>query len=417
MKTLALKVVALGLAVAVAAGGLAPAVGAADKPPIKIGLITPKTGNFAQMGIDMADGFKLYMAEIDYQVAGRKIELIEEDEGAVPATAVTKVRKLITHDKVNIVVGLFMAAAAYAAAPVAQEAEVPLVITIAASDDLTQRKASKYLARVSFTGGELGHAAGDYAYRKLGWRKVSAIAMDYGWGHETAGAFQRVFEELGGQVVQKIWTPVNTTDFGPYVASLKPEADGILDVVTGAASIRLLGELRKAGVLDKKKVLAAGSATDETLLTALGDTALGVLSFYPWSAAIDTPENKRFLQRIKQATKKEYVGTAAAINYGAAMWIIEALKAVKGNVEDKEKFFQTLRATEIKSSPRGPIKIDKYGHIIQNIYFRRVDKVGNVYQNTVVEVYPSVSQFWKYNPEEYLKQPIYGRDNPPCKHC
>ncbi|OGL11266.1 MAG: hypothetical protein A3J45_12380 [Candidatus Rokubacteria bacterium RIFCSPHIGHO2_02_FULL_69_13] len=222
MKTLALKVVALGLAVAVAAGGLAPAVGAADKPPIKIGLITPKTGNFAQMGIDMADGFKLYMAEIDYQVAGRKIELIEEDEGAVPATAVTKVRKLITHDKVNIVVGLFMAAAAYAAAPVAQEAEVPLVITIAASDDLTQRKASKYLARVSFTGGELGHAAGDYAYRKLGWRKVSAIAMDYGWGHETAGAFQRVFEELGGQVVQKIWTPVNTTDFGPYVASLKP---------------------------------------------------------------------------------------------------------------------------------------------------------------------------------------------------
>ena len=417
MKTLALKVVALGLAVAVAAGGLAPAVGAADKPPIKIGLITPKTGNFAQIGIDMADGFKLYMAEIDYQVAGRKIELIEEDEGAVPATAVTKVRKLITHDKVNIVVGLFMAAAAYAAAPVAQEAEVPLVITIAASDDLTQRKASKYLARVSFTGGELGHAAGDYAYRKLGWRKVSAIAMDYGWGHETAGAFQRVFEELGGQVVQKIWTPVNTTDFGPYVASLKPEADGILDVVTGAASIRLLGELRKAGVLDKKKVLAAGSATDETLLTALGDTALGVLSFYPWSAAIDTPENKRFLQRIKQATKKEYVGTAAAINYGAAMWIIEALKAVKGNVEDKEKFFQTLRATEIKSSPRGPIKIDKYGHIIQNIYFRRVDKVGNVYQNTVVEVYPSVSQFWKYNPEEYLKQPIYGRDNPPCKHC
>jgi branched-chain amino acid transport system substrate-binding protein len=417
MKSLVLKLMALGLAVVVAVGGLSPAVRAADKPPIKIGLITPKTGNFAQMGIDMADGFKLYMSEIDHQVAGRKIELVEEDEGAQPAQAVTKIRKLITHDKVNLVVGLFMAAAAYAAAPVAQEAEIPLIITIAASDDLTQRKASKYLARVSFTGGELGHAAGDYAYKKLGWRKVSAIAMDYGWGHETAGAFQRVFEELGGQVIQKIWTPVNTTDFGPYVASLKPEADGILDVVTGAASIRLISELRKAGVLDKKKVLAAGSATDETLLTALGDTALGVLSFYPWAGAIDTPENKRFLERIKQATKKEYVGTAAAINYGAAMWIVEGIKAVNGDVENKDKFFQTLRATEIKNSPRGPIKIDKYGHIVQNIYFRRVDKVGNMYQNTVVDVYPSVSQFWKYNPEEYLKQPIYSRDNPPCKHC
>ncbi|MBI1727991.1 MAG: ABC transporter substrate-binding protein, partial [Candidatus Rokubacteria bacterium] len=358
MRALPLKLLVLGLAAVIAIGGLAPAVPAAEKAPIKIGLITPKTGNFAQMGIDMADGFKLYLSEIDYLVAGRKIELVEEDEGAQPAQAVAKIRKLVTHDKVNIVVGLFMAAAAYAAAPVAQEAEVPLIITIAASDDLTQRKASKYLARVSFTGGELGHAAGDYAYKKLGWRKVSAIAMDYGWGHEITGSFQRVFEELGGQVIQKIWTPVNAADFGPYVASLKPEADGILDVVTGAASIRLIGELRKAGVLDKKKVLAAGSATDETLLSALGDSALGVLSFYPWSAAIDTQENKLFLAKIKQATKKEYVGTAAAINYGAAMWITEALKTVGGDVENKEKFFQTLRATEIKSSPRGPIKID-----------------------------------------------------------
>ncbi len=417
MKTLVSKLVALGLAVIVAVGGLVPAAPAADRPPIKIGLITPRTGNFAQMGIDMADGFKLYLSEIDYQVAGRKIELVEEDEGAQPAQAVTKIRKLITHDKVNLVVGLFMAAAAYAAAPVAQEAGVPLIITLAASDDLTQRKASKYLARVSFTGGELGHAAGDFAYRKLGWRKVAAIAMDYGWGYETAGGFQRVFEELGGQVIQKIWTPVNTTDFGPYVASLKPEADGILDVVTGAASIRLIGELRKAGVLDRKKVLAAGSATDETLLTALGDTALGVLSFYPWSAALDTPENKRFLARIKQATRKEYVGTSAAINYGAAMWIVEALKAVGGDVEDKDRFFQTLRATEVKNTPRGPVKIDRYGHIIQNVYFRRVDKVGNGWQNTVIETYPSVSQFWKYNPEEYLKQPLYSRDYPPCKHC
>ena len=411
------KLLVLALVALFAGTVLVPAAPAADKPPIKIGFIAPKTGNFAQFGLDMLDGFKLYLSEIDYTIAGRKVELIEEDEGATPANAVTKARKLIQHDKVQLMAGLLMAAAAYAVAPVAQEAEVPLVVTIAASDDLTQRKASKYLARASFTGGELGHVAGDYAYRKLGWRKVSVIAFDYGWGHETTGGFQRVFEELGGQVIQKIWTPVNTTDFGPYVASLKPEADGILDVVTGAASIRLLGELRKAGVLDKKKVLAAGSATDETLLPALGDTALGVLSFFPWSAALDTPENKRYVQRMKQVTKKDYVGMSGAISYGAAMWIAEAIKQVGGDVENKEKFFQTLRATEIKSSPRGPIKLDKYGHIVQNIYIRRVDKVGTLYQNTVIETYPSVSQFWKYNPEEYLKQPIYSRDNPPCKHC
>lgn len=210
---------------------------------------------------------------------------------------------------------------------------------------------------------------------------------------------------------------VNTNDFGPYVASLKPEADGILDVVTGAASIRLINEMRKAGLFDKKKVLAAGSATDETALAALGDSALGVLTFYPWSQALDTPENKRFVEKMKQATKKDYVGTSAALSYGAAMWIAEAIKNVGGDVENKEKFFKTLRATEIKSSPRGPIKIDKYGHIIQNVYIRRVDKVGGLYQNTVLETYPAVSQFFKYDPEEFLKQPVYGRDNPPCTHC
>jgi branched-chain amino acid transport system substrate-binding protein len=411
------KYLLLALVALFAAAVLVPAAPAADKPPIKIGFIAPKTGNFAQFGLDMLDGFKLYLSEIDYMIAGRKVELIEEDEGATPANAVTKARKLIQHDKVHLMAGLVMAAAAYAVAPVAQEAEVPLVISVAASDDLTQRKASKYLARVSLTGGEHGHVAGDYAYRKLGWRKVSVIAFDYGWGHETAGGFQRVFEDLGGQVIQKIWAPVNTADFGPYVASLKPEADGILDVVTGAASIRLIGELRKAGVLDKKKVLAAGTATDETLLSALGDSALGVLGFLSWSQALDTPENKRFVQRIRQVTKKDYVGFSAAINYGAAMWIAEAIRQVDGDVENKDKFFRTLRATEIKSSPRGPIKIDSYGHIVQNIYIRRVDKVGNLYQNTVIDTYPSVGQFWKYNPEEYLKQPIYSRDNPPCKHC
>jgi branched-chain amino acid transport system substrate-binding protein len=99
------------------------------------------------------------------------------------------------------------------------------------------------------------------------------------------------------------------------------------------------------------------------------------------------------------------------------MWIAEGIKAVGGDVENKDRFVQTLRTTEIKSSPRGPIKIDKYGHIVQNIYFRRVDKAGPLYQNTVIDTYPSVGQFWKFNPEEYLKAPIYTRDNPPCKHC
>jgi len=396
-------------------GGPGPVALAAEKGPIKIGFIAPHTGNFAQIGLDMVDGFKMYLNEINYTVAGRKIELIVEDEGDNPSAAVTKMRKLITQDKVNLVAGVMMTSAAYAVSPVCESASVPLIITFSAGDDLTQRKSSKYLTRVSFTGGELGHVAGDYAYNKLGWRKVATIAMDYGWGHENVGGFQTVFEELGGKVIQKVWTPVTTMDFGPYVASLKRDADGIFDVITGAASVRFIKSMRSSGLMDKWKIVVPGTATDESLLPALGDAGLGVLSVFNWSAALNTPENAQFREKAPKLLKREAT-CGMALCYTGADVIARAIKAVNGDVENKDKFLQALRV-DIPSSLRGPLKIDKYGHVIQNVYIRRVDKAGNNYQNTIVETYPNVTQFYKFDPETYLKTPVYGRDYPPCKNC
>ncbi len=388
----------------------------AEKGPIKIGFISPHTGNFAQMGIDMVDGFKMYLDEINYTVAGRKIELIVEDEGEIPATAVTKTRKLATHDKVHLVAGVFLTGAAYAVAPVAVEAQTPLIITLSAGDDLTQRKRSKYVTRVSFTGCQLGHVAADYAYKKLGWRKAVALGMDYGWGHENIGAFHRTFEEYGGKVIQKVWTPMVTADYGPYVASLKRDADGIFEVVTGAASIRFLKTMRSSGLLNKWKVIAPGTATDESLLPALADDGLGVYSVFNYSAALKNPENSKFNEKVLKVIKRDPT-LGMAHSYTGADWIIRGIKAVNGDVENKDKFIEAIRAIEIPDSLRGPLKLDKYGHVIQNIYIRQVEKVGKAYQNTVVETYPMVSQFFTYDPETFLKSPVYGRDYPPCKFC
>jgi branched-chain amino acid transport system substrate-binding protein len=404
------------LLLCLAVGGLGTTAQGAEKGPIKIGFIAPHTGNFAQMGMDMVEGFKLFLEENNYTVAGRKIEFIVEDEGDNPSTAVTKVRKLITQDKVHLVAGVFMTSAAYAVAPVCAEAGVPLISTLTAGDDLTQRKRSPYFARVSFTGGELGLVAGDYAYNKLGWRKAVAIGMDYGWGHEGLGGFQRQFEALGGKVIQKVWTPVTTMDFGPYVASLKRDGDGVVDWVTGAASIRFLKSLRSSGLMDKWKVMVAGTGTDETLLPAIGDTGLGVLSVFNWSAALNNPENVKFGEKIHKRLNRE--GTLGmSLCYTGADWILRAIKAVDGQVENKEKFIQALRAIEIPDSMRGPLKMDKYGHVIQSIYIRRIDKVGNTFQNTVIETYPMATQFFKFDPETYLKTPVSSRDYPPCKFC
>lgn len=388
---------------------------AAEKGPIKIGFIAPHTGNFAQIGLDMVEGMKMYLNEINYTVAGRKIELIVEDEGDNPSAAVTKMRKLITQDKVNLVAGVMMTSAAYAVAPVCESAGVPLIITFSAGDDLTQRKSTRYLTRVSFTGSELGHVAGDYAFNKLGWRKAAVIAMDYGWGHENVGAFQHVFEDLGGKVIQKLWTPVATMDFGPYVASLKREADGVFDVITGAASIRFLKSMRSSGLMEKWKVVVPGTATDESLLPGMGDAGLGVLSVFNWSAALKTPENVQFREKVHKALKKEAT-CGMALCYTGGDIIARAIKAVNGDVENKEKFVAALRA-DVPSSLRGPLKIDKYGHVIQNVYIRRVDKVGTNYENTIIETYPNATQFFKFNPETFLKSPVYSRDYPPCKNC
>ena len=389
---------------------------AAEKGPIKIGYICPSTGNFAQMGIDMLDGFKMFLDEINYTVAGRKIELIVEDEGDNPATAVTKARKLVNADKVHLMAGVFMTPSAYAVAPIFEEAGIPFIVTSSGGDDLTQRKRSKNLIRLTYTGCNLGHAAGDYAYHKLGWRRVAAIGFDYAFSHEVVGGFQHVFEDAGGKVIQRVWPPLNTMDFSPYVAGLKRDADGLFDAIVGSASVRFLRAMRVSGLMNKWKVLAAGSATDEWLLPALGDLGLGVYSTFNWSAVLQTPENMKFVDKVHKLLKREAtVGMAS--NYTGADWITRAMKVVNGDVEDKEKLMQALRAVEIPNSPRGPLKLDKYGHNIQNIYVRRVDKANNQYQNTVVETYPSVSQFWKYDPETYLKSPVYNRDNPPCKYC
>ena len=168
--------------------------------------------------------------------------------------------------------------------------------------------------------------------------------------------------------------------------------------------------------MEKWKVIVPGTGTDETLLPGLGDDGIGVLSPYTYSVALNNPENNKFVEKRKKSYKKEAT-TIMAINYLAADWIVRAINAVNGDVENKEKFMQALQGVELTDSLLGPLKLDKYGQAVTNIYIRRVDKVGRGYQNTVIETYPMVSQFWKYDPETYLKSPLYSRDYPPCKFC
>jgi branched-chain amino acid transport system substrate-binding protein len=388
----------------------------AEKRPIKIGFITPLTGGQAGMGIDMAAGFKMYLEEINYTVAGRKIELIVEDEGDSPANSVNKARKLIDHDKVDLVAGLFLTMDAYAVAPVCTAAKMPLVITLSAANDLTQRKYSEYVKRLTFTANQIGAPAGDYAYKTLGWRNVAALAWDYGWGYEVTGSFQQVFEALGGKIVQKIWPPISTMDYGAYVASLDRNADGILMVVTGAPAVRLVKNLESSGLLEKMGIMAPCTSTDENIFPALGDSGIGIYSVSPNSAVLKTPGNIELNEKTMKKLGKP-VTLGIELNYTGALFIVSALKKINGEVEDKNKLLEALHSIQLSDSARGPLRMDKYGQLVMNMYIRKIEKLKGNYQNTVIATYPGVSQFWTWEPETYLKTPSYSRDYPLCKYC
>jgi branched-chain amino acid transport system substrate-binding protein len=240
--------------------------------------------------------------------------------------------------------------------------------------------------------------------------------MDYAFGWEQVGGFQRTFEEAGGQIVQKLWPPLGTTDFGPYLAQIKRDADAVFAVMVAASALRFPRQYQDAGLKARLPLIGGGTTFDEFVLPSLGDEAIGAITPLIYSAAIDTPANKRFVKeyRAKYGKVPSYYSESC---YTTARWINEGAKAVGGNVEDRDKFFAALRKVEIPDAPRGAIKLDANGGTVQNIYVRKVEKRKGELWNTVIHTFPSVSQFWKYKPEEFLKQPVYDRNYPACKYC
>jgi len=393
-----------------------PSRGWAQKGPIKVGFLTQMTGGGAAVGRDMSNGFTMYIEEAGKQIAGRKVEVIIEDTQGDPAQALTKLRKLVESDNVHAVAGIFLANEGYALAPKVDEYRIPTVWAVVSADDLTQRKPVKWAVRTGWTSSQPNHPFGEYVAKTLGYKKVVTVAADYAFGWEQVGGFQRTFEEAGGQVIQKLWPPLGTTDFGPYLPQIKRDADAVFAVMVAAMALRFPKQYQDAGLKARLPLIGGGTTFDEFVLPSLGDEAIGSITPLIYSAAIDTPVNKRFVKEFRTKYGK-VPGYYAEASYSAARWIAEGAKAVGGNVEDKDKFLAALRKVEVSDAPRGPIKLDAYGNPIQTIYVRKVEKKDGELWNTVIQTFPAVSQFWKYKPEDFLKQPVYDRNYPACKYC
>ncbi|HYB73538.1 MAG TPA: ABC transporter substrate-binding protein [Candidatus Sulfotelmatobacter sp.] len=384
--------------------------------PIKIGFLAPLTGSLAQTGKDLYSGCELYWEQNGWQAGGRKLEVTLEDDEGVPATALSKLRRLVESEKVHIVAGVVPSNVAYALIPYIEAQGIPAIYPLNAADDITQRKPPKWLIRTGHSASQITHPFGEYAAKVLGYKRVAVISMDYAFGHETVGGFQRTFEENGGRIVQKLWIPLNVQDYAPYLAQIKKDADAVFTLALGRYSILFAKQYAEAGLKERLPLLGSGTYTDEHVLPQLGDESLGVITAYLYSAALETPANRAFRGAYETKYKRSPSFYSESCYVGAQV-ISGAIQAVGGRVEDRAALMAALRAADIKGAPRGPIRIDSYGNPIENIYIRKVERVNGKLQNTVIYTYQEVSQFWKYRPEEFLKQPVYSRDYPTCKYC
>jgi branched-chain amino acid transport system substrate-binding protein len=399
------------------AAGLAPAVAQED---LRIGFIAPMTGPFAQVGTDMLNGIKMYLDETNGNFAGDKVNLIVEDDQAKPDLSVTKAKKLILEDHVQMFVGGVLASSGYALAPVSTAEKTVYVSPIAAADDLTQRQLANYpyFIRTGWTSSQPHHALGQWACDQ-GYKKIIAVAADYAFGYEVVGGFQKVFEDCGGKIVQKIWPPLGTKDFGPYIPTFKSDADAIFSLMVGPMPLQFPKQVRASGWT--KPIIGGGTSYDESVLPFMGDEVIGDVSALQYSAALETPRNEAFVKtyRAKYGKVPSYFSESL---YTTGLMINEVMKETKGAWPGPEAFVAKMAALKV-DAPRGPVSFDDMRNPIQNVYIKKVEKTKmfgydkDELWNVVIKTYPNVSQFWTYGKDAFLKQPVYSRDFPPCKYC
>src|SRR5213594_4600793 len=214
-----------------------PTVAQSQTGPIRVGLMTVKTGPLASGGIDMERALVQYLKERDYTLAGRKVELFVGDSGGVPAQSRTKLQELVERDKIQIMIGPLDAASALATDDYIRQQQLP-TLSVAAAEDMTQRKANPWFVRGTSTSSQCSQPLADYCAKTLKYKRMAVIADDIAYGHEMCAGFQRVFEDAGGKVVQKMFPPLTVPDYGTYLAQLNPKIDGIFLGFAGSNGFR-----------------------------------------------------------------------------------------------------------------------------------------------------------------------------------
>jgi len=373
----------------IAAGSLAPAAWA--QQPIKIGVLMPTSGVLAALATEQINGMNIALEEFGGAIAGRKVEMIVEDDEAKPNVGLTKARKLILSDRVDVLTGIVGSDVALAVRPFAEANRVPVVIANAGANALTGENCSPWMFRVSFSHAQLVSNFGAWLVKR-GIRRVYALGADFVSPREMVEAFRKGFVAAGGTMVGEAFAPYGTTkDYGPYLSQARAaNPDAIFAVFYGAEAILFVKQYQSFGMRDKHRLVTTMGLTPQMLRKAQGDAAAGILESLNYVPELDTPANKAF-QAVYLKKYSALGAEFAVMGYDAMRFILEALKSLNGRTDDKAAIAAAIRKVSYEG-PRGPMSIDPRNNALtQNIYMTETVNQGGQVVFRVLDTVPRVA--------------------------
>ncbi|WP_225753074.1 ABC transporter substrate-binding protein [Actinotalea sp. Marseille-Q4924] len=382
---------------------------AAEGGTLKVGYISPITGNFAVAGQEMVDGWELYWEINGNEVNGVTVETIVEDDAGNPEISLTKARKLVESDQVDVVVGPLLANTALAVASYTSSVEIPNLHPVAAADDLTQRAANDFTVRSgSMSGSQANYPGGVWAAEQ-GHETAVTLCPDYAFGWESCAGFKQGFEQNGGEVTAQYWYPNGTSDFSTYVSQIQSAGADIAYVATagGAPGPDFMRSFLGLGLKDTQPLLLNCCSMDQATLRAMGDEVLGFHSVSNWAEGRDAPE----VQEFNEAYAERYEGKIPSLNvaggYVTASQVAQVLEE-NGLVTGAE-LVAAISDTTFEDSILGKTVFDEYNNPVSPVYIREVQEVDGQLLNVPIETFDAVDQWLGMDPEEAMARPNYSQ--------
>ncbi len=410
---------------AVASGGAAhPSHKTAALPTLKIGTVLPFTGVVAESAREMQKTFGMYLSQHGGKLGGLPVKVIYEDSETKPELDVTKTKKLIEQDKVDLLASAMLAFEGLAVVDTIAKAKIALVgLTGVTADEYRKIKSPYLSAAAKHTPSQETFPLGTWAAKDRHYKTAAMVCQDYTWGWETCGGFHYAFDQAGGKVVQVIWVPIGTTDYAPFVTQLKRNVDVVYTTLIGADVPRFVKAYNDFGYMGKIPLLGSEDIVAADAYRYYGPEAAGIIGITPFTTALNRPEMKKYVAAYRALTGKDPTFWGEA-TYVAAMIIdrtiqkLEAQGIPKAQIPDyvrhhAKKFIQTIRTINLSDTPSSPVTVDNYNFAIRNFYLvELVKKPDGKIGEKLIKTFTHVSQFWTFSPAQLAKLPTFSRSFP-----